>query len=105
MPIIQRPNRTRTETKQERKPSGTEEDIKRYNTTYWRKIRKQVLLNEPLCRQCAKMGRVTAATVVDHIARARIDSSQFLDLNNLQPLCDSCHNRKSAKERHENKSK
>ena len=102
MPIIHRPNRMKVGAKQrERKPSGTPEEIARYNSRNWRKLRKQVLLEEPLCRECQKRGRIVVASVVDHITRARVDSSLFNERSNLQPLCKACHDKKSAKERHE----
>lgn len=76
----------------------------RYHTPLWRKLRKQILLNEPLCRNCAKDKLVTIASVVDHIKpvssgndEAERDSLHW-DEGNLQPLCTSCHNSKSSKE-------
>ena len=38
----------------------------------WRKLRAQVLMEEPLCRECRKAGRIVPATDVDHIV-ARAD--------------------------------
>lgn len=55
----------------------------------WRKLRLQVLMAEPLCRKCGK-----AAEDVDHIRTIRSGGSR-LDPKNLQPLCHSCHARKS----------
>jgi 5-methylcytosine-specific restriction protein A len=39
------------------------------------------------------------ATVVDHIQPVRL-GGEFWDRDNWQPMCASCHNAKSAKERH-----
>jgi len=50
-----------------------------------------VLADEPLCRLCDQQGRVTAATVVDHIIRIKVRPDLRLDMSNLQPLCKSCH--------------
>lgn len=64
----------------------------------WRRLRAVVLAAEPLCRICAGAGRVTAATVVDHItpkAQGGPDTPA-----NLQPLCAPCHDTKTATERH-----
>jgi len=55
-----------------------------------------VLNREPLCRECLKQGRLTPATEVDHIVP--LASGGTNDLENLQPLCHSCHSRKTAKE-------
>ena len=62
----------------------------------WRRLRKLVIHREPLCRQCKKEGRLTLATEVDHIIPLAQGGTNELD--NLQPLCHSCHSRKTAKE-------
>ena len=70
-----------------------------YNTTRWRKLRKAVLDEEPLCRMCLKEGKITSATMVDHIipvkGLSKEDEELFYDIENLQPLCDSCHIKKT----------
>jgi len=78
----------------------SKEENRLYSSRKWRNLRKQVLTEEPLCRQCKKNGRITEATVVDHIHSVRL-GGKFFDRNNLQPLCMSCHNSKSGKEGHE----
>jgi len=62
----------------------------------WRKLRSLVLAREPLCRECARRGKIVAATEVDHIVPLSRGGTNELD--NLQPLCKSCHSRKTAKE-------
>ena len=57
----------------------------------WRKVRALVLADEPLCRLCTQQGRVTAATVVDHIIRIKVRPDLRLARENLQPLCKACH--------------
>lgn len=64
------------------------------NSTAWRRIRAAVLAAEPLCRECSRADRVTAATVVDHAD----DDSWNNAPDNLQPLCAPCHGRKTAGE-------
>ncbi len=60
----------------------------------WRKVRKMVLAEEPLCRECGRQGRVTAANEVDHI-----DGNAFnIERVNLQPLCKPCHSKKTVRE-------
>lgn len=57
----------------------------------WKAIRRQVLSDEPLCRECAKHGRVAAGHHVDHID----GDSWNNERGNLQPLCAACHARKT----------
>jgi 5-methylcytosine-specific restriction enzyme A len=70
----------------------------RYNTTHWRNLRASVLQGSPLCAACDAVGLVTLAQMVDHINPVRL-GGEFWDTENLQPLCNSCHASKSAKER------
>lgn len=62
----------------------------------WRKAREGFLAAHPLCAECAKYNRYTAATVVDHIIPHRGDKKLFWDRNNWQPLCRDCHTKKTA---------
>jgi 5-methylcytosine-specific restriction endonuclease McrA len=105
------------ETEEENKPAEeekepTEEDIKASIdlTLYPNELgeimilmyhgigREQVLSKQPLCVICLKDKRITPARVVDHIKPHKGDGSLFFDLDNLQSLCKSCHDRKTAKE-------
>lgn len=61
-------------------------------------LRPSQLMAEPWCRACAKRGVRTRATVVDHITPHRGDWARFTDRGNLQSLCKSCHDRKTALE-------
>ncbi|MGF7185287.1 5-methylcytosine-specific restriction protein A [Desulfitispora alkaliphila] len=69
-----------------------------YKSARWQKLRKQVLNKLPLCVECVKINRLTPATVVDHIRPHEGDEELFYNLENLQPLCKTCHDRKTAKE-------
>ena len=68
----------------------------------WEKARRTFLAHRP---QCAGHGTLKGlcdqpATVVDHIVPHRGNQALFWDVeNNWQPLCQTCHNRKSAAER------
>ena len=64
----------------------------------WQKARKSYLEAHPLCVQCAKQGKYVRATVVDHIIPHRGDQKLFWDQNNWQPLCKSCHDKKTLTE-------
>lgn len=57
----------------------------------WQKARAQFLLDNPLCVYCARIGRTTAASVVDHIIPHRGDRDLFWDQSNWQQLCRPCH--------------
>ena len=80
----------------------TEDNSKFYKSRAWQHIRLQVLMSEPLCRSCYLNGIDTPAQVVDHV-RPISDGGSRTDSNNLQPLCNSCHNRKSGREGHNDK--
>jgi 5-methylcytosine-specific restriction protein A len=79
-----------THATQHRKQRRTRETWAQYGTA-WQAIRKQVLTDEPDCRSCGN-----PATQVDHIKPLRIGGTN--DRQNLQPLCHSCHSRKTQRE-------
>lgn len=64
-----------------------------YETYRWRTFSKDFLKTHPFCYICG-----AKATVVDHIIPHRGDLSLFYDVNNVQPLCQSCHSRKTMQE-------
>ena len=64
----------------------------------WRKARIGFLASHPLCTACEKIGRVTAATVVDHITPHKGSQALFWEYSNWQALCAVCHNSKTARE-------
>ena len=59
--------------------------------TAWQRLRLQVLADEPLCRFCAELGRVTAARDVDHIVPIVQRPDLRLARSNLRPLCQAHH--------------
>lgn len=64
----------------------------------WRRERSAFLELNPLCKHCQSDGRITIATVVDHIIPHKGDYQLFWDWNNWQPLCKQHHDSKTAKE-------
>jgi len=74
---------------------------KTYDST-WRKLRRIQLRKDPLCAFCKKMGKITEATVADHITPISDDPKARLDPNNLQSLCKECHD--TIKQRMESES-
>lgn len=64
----------------------------------WRKARDAFLAQRLWCVECERSGRLTPATVVDHIIPHKGDKTLFWDMKNWQALCSRCHNRKTATE-------
>tara|TARA_R110002050_G_scaffold299001_1_gene463485 strand:- start:32 stop:391 length:360 start_codon:yes stop_codon:yes gene_type:complete len=52
----------------------------------WSKVSKLVRRQEPICRRCKR----NVPSMVDHIIPLR-QGGERLALDNLQPLCNSCH--------------
>lgn len=68
------------------------------NSTAWKKLRAQVLAEEPLCRWCLARGLYVASTDVDHIKDSREDYSDDSRRENLTGLCHECHSLKTARD-------
>ena len=62
----------------------------------WREARAAYLRRHPLCVSCQTDGKLTPATVVDHVLPHRGDQRLFWDMNNWQALCKECHDRKTG---------
>lgn len=60
------------------------------------KRRRVMLAAEPLCRHCARLGRVTVAVDLDHIVPLAAGGSDAMD--NIQPLCRACHVKKTRQD-------
>lgn len=54
-------------------------------------MRKRRLIAEPRCRICLAEGRVTAATVPDHIVPLAKGGTDTDD--NIRCLCEACHDK------------
>ena len=72
-----------------------ENSYQRGYTRHWRKVRAEVLKQEPLCRRCYSDGKLVAATEVHHTD----GDNQNNDTSNLEPLCKNCHSRETVKGR------
>ena len=70
-------------------------DARGYNARWWR-ARIDFLQKHPLCAECQREGKLTPATVVDHIIPHRGDQRLFWDEKNWQPLCKDCHDKKTG---------
>ncbi|MBB6011890.1 5-methylcytosine-specific restriction endonuclease McrA [Aquamicrobium lusatiense] len=69
-----------------------------YKTARWQRRREAQLRDEPLCVMCQKAGRLTPATVADHVERHNGGYDLFW-YGPLQSLCAPCHS--SVKQREE----
>ncbi|MDR5602776.1 HNH endonuclease [Staphylococcus coagulans] len=70
------------------------EYLRFYKSKQWQNLREIVMMeNDYICQSCGRQ-----ANVVDHIIPTKVDWSKRLDKNNLQPLCNECHNKKTKNE-------
>lgn len=74
-------------------PKGRKNSAQRGYGGAWRKARALFLKLHPVCVICGQ-----PATDVDHIVPHKGDKKIFWDVNNWQPLCHSCHSKKTARE-------
>jgi len=70
-----------------------------YNSARWRRDSAAFLREHPLCKECERLGRVTAARVCDHIIPIRKGGDPW-NWNNRQALCLKCHAKKSGRDAH-----
>jgi 5-methylcytosine-specific restriction enzyme A len=69
-----------------------------YRTARWRRLRSMVLSHNPLCAMCEAEGRMTLAVDVDHVLPRSVRPDLEWSMDNCQPLCRSCHSRKTRRE-------
>jgi 5-methylcytosine-specific restriction endonuclease McrA len=67
-----------------------------YQTAEWEKVRQYVVARDNgLCQECLRHGKITAGREVDHITALSNDNKSDWGIaynpDNLQLLCDSCH--------------
>ena len=74
-----------------------------YQTTRWRKLRAQVMLEEPLCADPygwhVEDGRPRRSEQVDHILPLWVSLTLAYSRRNLQGLCTRCHTVKTHEDR------
>lgn len=63
------------------------------------KARRALLEAEPLCRECKKGGRVTIATIADHVHSMALNGRRATQ--ELQPICGPCSAAKTLSEARE----
>jgi len=67
-----------------------------YELERWRKRRRAQLRCQPLCVSCLKRGRVSVATIADHVDEHCGNWVAFLTAP-LQSLCRECHELKHGR--------
>ncbi|MCG8650811.1 MAG: hypothetical protein MI861_13315 [Pirellulales bacterium] len=65
---------------------------KLYKTAAWRRIRQYQLATQPLCERCKAEGKVTPATVCNHVIPHRGDRTLFFE-GPFESLCADHHDR------------
>jgi 5-methylcytosine-specific restriction protein A len=68
---------------------------KAYNNTAWRKLRDLYMHEHPICEECLKKGKITAAEDVHHkrspFRKGEINYGLLMDYDNLMAVCKECH--------------
>lgn len=73
-----------------------------YHSATWKRARDLIRIRDNgLCVECLNDKRITVGTIVDHIIPIKQNWNKRLDEDNLQLLCQSCHNKKTSSERKE----
>ena len=65
----------------------------------WQRFRAQ-LLNKPefaLCSDCKARGKYTPTRELHHPVKVAIDPARQFELDNIMPLCKTCHAIRTAK--------
>jgi len=68
-----------------------------YSCARWRRLRAELLREEPFCRTCRAQGRNVLTAEIDHIVKHDGDPGRFWDRNNCQGLCAACHHVKTGR--------
>ena len=83
------------QSKQYDKTIRNKEASKFYHSSRWKKVREKVMKRDGgICQKC---GEHRGTMIVDHIKELR-DGGNALNADNLEVLCQSCHNTKTAEE-------
>jgi 5-methylcytosine-specific restriction enzyme A len=65
-----------------------------YKSKSWKQLRDAAFNRDHgLCQRCLKAGDIVPADVVHHIVEIKTDWNKRLDINNLESICHSCHNK------------
>lgn len=101
MPRINKPQR---KTSSERNENTDMRKLRKeaYNNKVWRKMRDTYMKEHPICEECLKQGKVTAAEDVHHkkspFRNGVINYGLLFDYDNLMSLCKECHGKIHAEQ-------
>jgi len=68
-----------------------------YSSTAWKKLRAAFKRANPICAWCIRKGMIVPASVVYHVTPISQGGDPYA-WDNLQSLCEKCHNQKSGSE-------
>lgn len=70
-----------------------------YNSRDWKKVRALTLIRDIfLCQECLRNGIETIGDTVHHKTELSEDITLAFDLDNLETVCRSCHNKHHGRE-------
>lgn len=65
-----------------------------YHSSDWKDVRSMILQRDHyLCQECKRNGIIHQGNTVHHIIPLRDDWSKRLDVDNLEVICPTCHNK------------
>jgi 5-methylcytosine-specific restriction enzyme A len=98
--LAEQRQRTRRNDKEYDKHKRNQQARAFYHSKEWERLRQAALARDHyLCQHCLQHNRITRAVIVDHIVPLLVAWDRRLDMDNLQSLCQSCHNRKTTKDK------
>ena len=74
-----------------------------YQSQKWQRLRAAYIAEHPLCEECLKQGKTTAAVDVHHVRSFMSTNDEFeraalaFDYSNLRALCRECHTREHGR--------
>lgn len=81
---------------QEAKPWAKAHGVPRRAGSWLQRQREELFRAEPWCRACKEHGRLTMATIRDHITPLGEGGTD--EPSNVQPICEACHDAKTKVE-------